>query len=189
MKTTKVLVAAALWAGAQTCLALPITLNYQVTNLGSIYQYDFDLVLDNHDNSWTLGQQWDWIVFGDRVGGYPNAEAITCLDWIWGTSDPGVLGACTWGYMSGNTVAFGDGHVLLPGWTPAFIGDTLSWSGTSTTLVADGSMYWSTLQASNGAKTGEFLLANRVSNVSEPSSLLLISLGLIGLGVMRRKKA
>lgn len=189
MKTTKILAAAALFASTQACLAIPLTLNYQVTNLGSTYQYNFDLVLDNHDNSWTAGQQWDWIVFGDRVGGFPNAEAITCSNWVWGSSETGVAGACSSGFHQGNAVAFGANGVTLPGWMPAFIGDTLSWSGTSTTLVADGDMYWSPVITGNGATGGgTFNLANRTSSVSEPSPLLLLSVGLLGLGAMRRKK-
>ena len=49
--------------------ATPLGLNYSVTSLGSWYNYDFELILDNNDGSWAAGQGWNWLIFGDQVAG------------------------------------------------------------------------------------------------------------------------
>jgi hypothetical protein len=185
MKITRLFAMAALCMASQLSFAIPLTLNYQVTDLGSTYQYDFDLVLDNNDSTWAAGQQWDWIVFGDRVGGFPNAEAIPCSAWTWGVSDPGVGATCSSGFHQGNTIQY-DGSVSLPGWMPMMIGDSLSWSGTSSILVATGDMYWAALISNVSGSTNQF---NQAVNVPEPTPFLLLGLGLLSLGLVRRRKA
>lgn len=188
MKFIKLLAGAAVCLLASSSFAIPLTLNYQVTNLGSTYQYNFDLVLDNHDNTWVLGHQWDGIVFGDRKGGPQQPGTIPCNDWIWGDSDPGVskYTSCTGGAHQGPTLIYGT-SASLPGWAPTHIGDVLSWSGTSKTLVADGDMFWFPLNKSPWVIGQFYYQANNTSNLPEPGSLLLFALGLIGLGFIRRR--
>ena len=43
--------------------ATPLTLNYSVAGNGP-YLYNFDLVLDDHDHSWTYPQNFDVIIYG-----------------------------------------------------------------------------------------------------------------------------
>lgn len=189
MKTLKTLAIAALALVAQATVATPLTLSYQVTNLGSSYQYDFNLVLDNHDNSWAAGEQWDWLVFGDRVGGGSNAEAIKCVDWTWISLAAGSTSTCSSGAHQGNTLGLGGNGVILPGWSPTAVGQSLSWSGKTSTLVSPDNMYWSSLITGGGAQTVQFEKAKNTANLPEPASLLLFSLGLISLGLCRRLKS
>lgn len=132
--------------------ASPLTLSYQVVPLddGRI-RYRFTLELDNHDSSWEAGQGFGWVVFGDGVG------ATTSLpDFI---GDAGSFPAGPWdrfdataGYNNGPSLG-----ALRALWFPRFVGDSISWSGTSFSDVATGQLRWSclTTQGRAGPIEGE----------------------------------
>ena len=53
--------------------ATSVRLEYSVVDLGAgTFQYEFSLILDNHDGTWTAGQAFNWIIFGDIPGPYAS---------------------------------------------------------------------------------------------------------------------
>ncbi|WP_085315259.1 PEP-CTERM sorting domain-containing protein [Derxia lacustris] len=163
----------------------PLSLNYTVDTLTSgLYQYSFNLVLSNASGSWTSGQQWDWLVIGDSNATHPGGFGS---DWTWTSVASGTYGTISTGSNghSGPTVGVGV-SALLPGWTPSAVGDSLSWSGTSSVLLPAGSLYWSALAAGGGASTVQFAVANQISAVPEPTSAALVMAGVLGLGLRGR---
>jgi hypothetical protein len=48
--------------------ATPLAMDYSVFSGPSSgeYSYDFSLILNNNDSSWTPGQNFNWIIFGDQ---------------------------------------------------------------------------------------------------------------------------
>jgi len=186
-----VVLAAMLLALPAASFAEPLTLHYDLTDLGGgLHQYDFTLLLDNHDNSWTSGNSWDWIVFGDRLWSYSGPDAIP-NDWSWISSDPGLRRVYSTGGHEGPTVWIGV-ELSLPGWTPSSVGDALHWSGTTTRFLPDGHLRWSSLIWGGGAS--EVYSAPAVEDgveeeiVPEPASLLLVGTGLVGLRAWRRRR-
>jgi hypothetical protein len=163
--------------------ATPLTLNYSVSDLDSGYDYEFDLVLDNNDASWTVGQGWRWLIFGDQAS---SPSPLT--DFIGDLSD---LPIGLWtsystsgGSHNGPTLSY-----VLDYWIPTSIGDTLSWSGTSTANLAQGELLFSTLAGTlNGAVVANYEIANRTS-VPEPATMLLFGTGIAGLLGIRRKRS
>lgn len=169
--------------------ATPLRLDYTVTDLGGSYQYDFDLVLDNNDGSWVSGQQFDWFVIGDATIGNnsPFTESIGFF-----TSLPsGWTATSTIGGHNGPSLGAVDGSVILPGYSPLALGDYISFSGVSATLIPDGDLLWSNLQGSFGASLASFEVANNISAVPLPAALPLFVVGLsvLGFAGWRRSKS
>jgi hypothetical protein len=186
------LAAAAMLGICSMASATPLTLDYTVIDTGlgtSRYLYNFDLVLDNHDNSWFAGQQWDWIIFGDR-NYYPiNPSFAGTGHWNWLSYDSIITPGSTSGGHNGPSLGINSNYVLLPGWNPASIGSTLSWSGTSDVMLTQGMLLWSSIQTKN-TPIVQFEVANMNQNpvpVPEPSSMFLVVSGLLGLIGLRKK--
>jgi hypothetical protein len=179
--------------------ASPLRLDYDITSLGgSSYQYDFNLVLDNNDGSWTSGQGFDWVIFGDRAGGV-NRPSQFGVDWLFTSVQSGWTGTSSGIAHQGPAVCFG-ASCAAPLWVPAAVGDSVSWSGRSNTLIS-GTLYWSYLLTGGGTSPGggsstgdaasiaEYVVANSVANtVPIPAAVWLFGSGLIGLVGVAKKK-
>ncbi len=165
---------------AGTANAVPLTLGYQVQNLGGgLFGYDFTLTLDNNDGNWLAGQEWDWIIFGDVESTNDPDGLLT--SWGFTVLGPGLGGTSTTGFHNGPTIRFG-ASVVLPGWEPTALGQSLFWSGTSTALLGQGDLLWSTLVLGDGAVAANFEVANL--EAPEPSTLALFATGLALLAFM-----
>ncbi len=134
---------------AAACLAVvctaanaspPLTLTYSITDLNDgTYRYTFNLTLDNHSGTWTKGDGFGWIIFADRRNGKSALE-----DWI---PDPGALSGGPW-YAFTNTSGYNNGPTLGSGrtpWIPTATGQTVSWSGITSSLLPQGELRWSCL--------------------------------------------
>lgn len=188
--------------GAQAATVTPLRLDYAITaQAGGTYLYDFDLVLDNNDGSWVAGQEWDWIVFGDRAGSV-NAPSGFCPT---GCSQadlaritpitPGLTGNGSGGGFQGPMVQW-NGGPALPGWEPTAVGQKLEWTYTSSILLSQGALYWSTVVVGDGARAAQFNVANLTSAQLTPPSaapepaawaLMIGGFGLAGAALRRRR--
>jgi len=118
----------------------PLTLSYRIeTDPLGTYVYRFTLTLDNHDASWERGQGFGWLVFGDGCG-----DPSPLWD-FWG--DPGTIDSGPWtsfvataGHHNGPSLGG-----LRNMWFPSTVGESISWSGTSSVFGADSLLRWSCL--------------------------------------------
>jgi hypothetical protein len=124
--------------------AAPLTLSYDITTLASGYRYDFKLTLDNHDGSWAAGQEFDWIVIGDRQA--TSGPAGSFGSWSWTSVPLGFGTSASSGYHNGPTLYFG-ASVALPGWKPTALGETLAFSGIGANFLDQGALRWSILNS------------------------------------------
>lgn len=152
---------------APAAQAAPLRMDYIVTDLGGgTYDYEFKLTLDNNDGTWSAGQEWTWIVWGDAQ------NAVSPLaDFVGDTTDlpvgPFDRYTTTSGGHNGPSMLHGPGGVLA-WWMPAAVGDCLMWSGTSSTLLPQGDMLWSIIWGQNGGTRIDFEVATRVTSFGEP---------------------
>ncbi len=167
--------------------ATPLRVDFSVTDIGSgYYQYDFTFILDNNDSSWISGNSWDWLIFGDRSSGNTGPSPFRpsgSFDWIWLSGDADILGFSSGGREGPLSCFVSNCGVSDGGWTPTAVGDSFSGSGKSTIFI-QGDVYWTALQASNGATTAHQQEANRVPL---PSTLAIFALALMVLAARKLK--
>ncbi|MHA6262627.1 VPLPA-CTERM sorting domain-containing protein [Arenibacterium sp. CAU 1754] len=163
--------------------ASPFTLYYDVQANGSNWDYDFQLVLDNNDSSFVAGQSFDWFIIGDaQSSASPFSEGFTFF-----TDVPsGWTATSSSGGHNGPTLCFVP-SCASPYWLPAE-GDQLTFSGSSSTYLAEGDLLWSNITGSN---TTQFASAVKglPSPVPLPAGLPLLASGAVLLGLLRRRKA
>ena len=174
--------------------ATPLTMSFDTTDLGGKYQYDFTLTLDNHDNSWVSGNQWDWIIFGDTdsdnnyIGFDTNGGLLWGTDWTTLSSSSSISSiSISAGDHNGPYLAISTQGMMLPGWLPTFVGESISWSGTSSVYIPSDELRWSSLIVGGGAEAVHFEQANQVS-VPEPGTFALIASGVLGFSLFSRRK-
>ncbi|MBX3473874.1 MAG: hypothetical protein KF754_05785 [Planctomycetes bacterium] len=126
----------------------PLRLEYDVTGTGPQYTYSFRLVLNNHDGSWTAGQEWGSVHFGQAAFG--SGGTVPFAGWSTNSSS----------YPVGPFVSTGWSSIQVGGinyhcpilhdnispqdyWMPAAVGDSLTWSGTVGTFLNEGEMSFS----------------------------------------------
>ncbi len=150
-----------------------LSLNYKKTDLGGgVLQYDFKLILTNDDNSYALGQGFNWIIFGD----VPSATSTLADFALLSDTFPNPNMNFTFSGGGHNGPTFIDSVDLLTnGWIPLGVGDSVKWSGTSSFDVPDGDLLFSTLIAIDGATNTNFKQAIRVP---EPA------FGVLAIGLM-----
>jgi hypothetical protein len=195
---TAVFGACLIFGAAHAATPTPLTLSYSITEpTAGEYSYDFHLTLDNNDGSWVSGQQWDWITFGDREGD-PNQTSgfcpgLTC-DSGSGTIttiSPGISGTYSTGGHQGPTIQFGP-IVTLPGWQPSAVGDSLEWTYSSTILLDQNDLYWSTLITTPNTHAALYNLATLTgedlsAGVPEPATWAMMLAGIGAMGTVLRR--
>ncbi len=143
MKIRPFSVAALLAATASLANASPpLTLRYSTSDLSDgSHRYAFVLTLDDPASTWTQGDGFGWVIFGDRKN-TPGAF----LDW---TADPGSLSTGPWSFFS-NTSGYNNGATLGEGraiWVPTRKGESVTWSGVTHSALTPADLKWSCLLA------------------------------------------
>lgn len=167
--------------------ATPLVLEYDVTEISpGLFDYEFQLVLDNNDGAWTPGQDAGWVIFGDAESSASPISDFAC--------DPTDFPVGPWTFCT-QSGGFHNGPTLGPVvdvWVPSFVGDFVSWSGTSANLIPEGQLLWSALLGSLRVEFQTAVLGLsdlRSNDIPAPTPLAVLGLGLLGLGVARRRKA
>ena len=148
-------------ASAQT--PTPLAMSYAVTPVPGGFNYEFTLSLTNTSGTWSAGQGFGWVIWGDAQG---TTSPIN--DFVGDPADlpvgPFVCYSGSSGHHNGPTFCVGHdagSGFALDYWVPAAIGDSLRWSGTSATDLPNGQMLWSNLIANGGATYSEWNIATR----------------------------
>ena len=177
--------------------AASLNLNYTVETLtDGLFNYSFQLKVDNTDNSYVPGQAWRWIIFGDTPF-YPSAPPFgegTLPNWVGdlSKSSPWITSfSTTVGGHNGPTLYGTPGIDVLDWWIPSDVNDYLYWSGKSTAKLSQGELLFSTLAGTlNGATPADFKVAYEVDSLAVPEPLTVFGsiLGLGVLGAVKRKR-
>lgn len=148
--------------------ATPLTLEYNVSGVGLPYTYEFKLVLDNHDGSWTAGQGWNSLAFGLQ---YAPAEFANTWQTNSSSYPVGPWDTTIWGgtSTSGGTLysraLASSGSTASLHWIPSFAGDYVEWFGTADVFLNDLELLWSTPGSTvGGAVRVQFEPAKRVGD-------------------------
>lgn len=184
---------------AETASAIPLTLEYKVS-IPFYVRYDFRLVLDNHDGTWSPGDGYNWFVIGDEPAGYSSPSGLASpIDNISFRNLPtNFFQSRTSGTHNGPTLFSTENNYI--GWVPQAVGDSLEWFGLSPSFARDGEIYWSQLSL-NGLTdspwASERFLARQVPEFSpvpvptslpEPPTWALILLGCGALSAVARRR-
>ena len=176
MKRALLLLAAAALAG--NAHATPLTMDYTVTDLGGgLYDYEFYFTLTDDNHNWQAGMGWGWVIIGDA-----QSQASPLYDWAGDMGDmpvgPWTYWSSSSGYHNGPTLGY-----VLDYWVPAAVGDQLFFSGTSTVLLHEGEMLWSSLVVTGGAQGVNWEVAHYIP---APAALPLLAAG--GLFLRKRRR-
>jgi hypothetical protein len=146
---------------AETRANSPFTLYYAIDDNGDgTYSYGFYLVLDNNNGSWSPGQGFDWLIFGDFQSMPSPFSDFVMYDGVFPVG-PWTQLQGTGGYHNGPTL----GPIYDPiamkyvTWVPEEVGDSLSWFGVSSVYLDQGQMLFSSLYTEGGAHIFEFEVA------------------------------
>jgi hypothetical protein len=189
----------------------PLFLNYTVTPSGGVFIYQFTLTLDNSDGSWIPGENFNWIDFGtfSILGGTPSSPLASFG--VYGQELP--IGPFNYTMSSGPQGEYvptllDNSNILHGGWIPTAVGDELTWSGPANVDLPIGDLYWSYLIADgqpfpglgpNQSPRYESFIAGThmlapadqqieiLISTPEPSTVLLLGAGLLGLIAVRPK--
>jgi hypothetical protein len=153
MKLSLGLAAAAALALSSHATAQSLDLCYDVVDIGGgLYEYSFVCEIDA---GWAPGMGWRWYIFGDQSGA-PSPMTNVAMT----SSFP----VGPWTQLSSS----GGGHngptfaPVLDYWIPASGSETLEWSCTSTDLLPQGELLFSTLAGTvGGAVAPNFKVATQ----------------------------
>lgn len=173
---------------AAAAAATPLAMSYSIADAGpGSYLYSFTLTLDNHDGTWTPGDNYNWIVFGDDpVGPTPLTDYVATSNLV----GPFFANYVTFGAHVGPTLIAFDPDVYQAGWIPAGVGDTLNWSGTSSAYLGQGELLFSNVMGKDFHHLANFEVAT-LQAIPEPQTyaLMLAGLGVVGWCARRRRSA
>jgi PEP-CTERM motif len=184
------LAGAALCSIASQANATPFTLDYTVTDVGPNFQYNFELVLDNHDGSWVAGQGINWLIVGDAQNSpSPFATDLPHYANFFTTVPIGAFGTTSGGAHNGPTLCWAD--CVSNDYVPTAIGDTLSFLGLSSIFLGAGDLLWSDFGGPGGEIQASFETANfqGIAPVPEPSTWAMMLLGFAGVGFMAYRRS
>ena len=142
----------------------PLRLEYHVTGAG-VYNYVFRWVLDNNDNSWLAGQEWSGPVFGQAAFDAPGT--IPFASWVTDSAcfPVGTYVTTFWSTMTLPSGMQYTAPLLFDNvapqqqyWTPAYVGDELTWWGTCDTLLDHGEMTWNSRRPGGASIPGSATL-------------------------------
>ena len=137
--------------------AVPMTLNYTVTPqpASNNFRYDFQLLVDNNDNSFQNGQGWAWLIFADQDGNGNNGTLLQNSALVGAAPGPWTTLGTTSGGHNGRSFNY-----VLDYWYPTGIGDQLTWTVTATNYIRQTELTWSTLQRTgSGTVSANFAVA------------------------------
>lgn len=166
----KSLVCLSLVLAASAARADVTELTYKKTDIGGgLFQYDFKLTLTNHDMTYSPGQGFNWIIFGD----VPGPGTSTLDDWVpLSDSFPNTNMVYTFSSGGHNGPTYLDAvNLSTDGWIPTGVGDSVTWNGISANDVPDGAMFFSALISINGANLPNFQVAVRIP---EPAAAMTL---------------
>jgi len=172
----------------QPALSSPLELAYTAVadpSQPTTYDYTFVLALTNADGTWVSEERFNNVVFGENTIGNSNYGAFGSFSFA--SMPAGLFSTVSFGSIYGPTLS-GTGTPIDQvgsnlGWNPASFGSTLTWSGTSPTLLGQGQLYFSTLSnAINGLQLNNGASAQlaAMQAVPEPGTFALMSIGILG---------
>lgn len=168
--------------------AVPLRLDYTVTALNNgTYQYDFSLVADDSSGDFETGMSVYWVMVGTKAfGDAPlfgeGRDFIT-------RKRAGTRATTMTGNLNGTAICAQTscGTTI---WSPVNAGDSYSFSGISSTLVAPGDLNWTFMSSPRMSGTLQTLSANDLTTpIPLPVPLALLGAGLLGLFRLRRLRA
>jgi hypothetical protein len=154
-----------------------LTLDYTTSAFGlGQFKYDFKLTVTNQDNSFAVGKNVNWIIFGDVPSGPSPLTGFSLLSESF-TNPSMVLTSSGGGHNGPSWIDFS--NISGGGWIPVGVGDFVTWSGVASVNVTTG-LRFSNLHGAGGGVNANFDLANYVQAAEptpEPASMALLAMG------------